>query len=260
MWEVGGSVTLGFQVKDDTGTLVNPSTKVVTITLPDGTPSTPSISTVSTGVFKFTYTTIQAGLHQWRAVTTTPDTAYTDVFNVQAAAPPLIISLDEARDYLNIPTGETVNDEELRDFIEAATTVIERHTGPIARRTITTIMYPGMTSVSRPVIMLTSASLIRTGAAVDITSFVEEYGQIRSKSFAYLPTEPWALTYVVGRAVVPANVRIAARQVVKDLWTSQRGAGGRRAGQGELVRIAYVISYQALEGLEPSMQLTSGFA
>jgi hypothetical protein len=257
MWEVNGTVVLGAQIKDATQTLVTPSTIVLTITLPDGSTATPTPTVVSTGIYSATYVPTVPGRFGVRWVTTGPATAYTDVFNVQEAAPPLILSLDETRAYLNFATGQTADDEELREFIEAATRAVEQKVGAVVRRTVTTTIYPGSEVVRlplAPVISLTSAAIVRTGTTVDITNFVEEYGCLRSKTFAPLPYEPWTLTYVAGRTVTPANIRNVTAAAIKDLWASQRGAGGRRAGQSDAgSRLSYVLSYQALEELRPDL-------
>jgi hypothetical protein len=257
MWEVGGTVALGTQIRDTAGALVSGGTVVATITLPDGSTATPTVANPSTGIYTTTYVPAVPGHFAVRWTSSSPVTAYTDVFNVQEAAPALIISLDEARDYLNVPAGETVNDEELRLFVEAVTKAIEKHVGPLTRRTVTTTINHYGPCVPLPFdpLSLTSAVLVRDGSTVNTTNMVVENGVLRSKTYAPLPSEPWTLTCVVGRAVIPANIRIAAGQVTKDLWSSQRGAGGRRAGQGELTRLAFVMSYQALEGVEPDKQL-----
>jgi hypothetical protein len=255
MWEVGGTVALGFQVKDSTGTLVVPSTRVVTITLPDGTPNTPTLANPSTGIYTFTYTATQAGHHAWRAVTTSPDTAYTDSFNVQEAAPGLILSLDEARSYLNFEAAQTVSDEELREFVEAATPIIEGEVGSVIRRTVTHTIYrscPPIPLQETPVISLTSAAILRTGTAVAVTNMVEDQGLLYSKTVTPFPTEPWTLTYVVGRTVIPRPILEATGEVIKNLWSSQRGAGGRRAGQE--TPLPFVLSYRAKDALKPYAQ------
>jgi hypothetical protein len=261
-WYVGGTVAQGTKFYDTSTppVLVAATSVVATVTLPDGTSATPTVTNPSTGIYTFNYTAAQAGHHavRWTGnVGGIPAKPYTDVFNVQEAAPALIISLDEARDYLNFDAAQTVNDEELRLFVEAVTKAIEKHVGPLTRRTVTTTINHYGPCVPLPFdpLSLTSAVLVRDGSTVNITNMVVENGVLRSKTYAPLPSEPWTLTCVVGRAVIPANIRIAAGQVTKDLWSSQRGAGGRRAGQGELTRLAFVMSYQALEGVEPDKQL-----
>lgn len=70
-YDIGDSVVLTstFTVS---GTLTNPGAVTVTIKLPDGTTTTPSASNVSTGVYRATYTTTQAGTHWVRFLGTPP--------------------------------------------------------------------------------------------------------------------------------------------------------------------------------------------
>jgi hypothetical protein len=263
MWELGGVVAIGTKFYDTSTPpiLVAATSVVATITLPDGTTNTPTVTNPSTGTYAANYTPTQAGRHPvtWSGVVGGLTVKYTDVFNVQEAAPPLILSLDEARDYLNMLAGETVNDEELRGFIEAATPIIEKVVGPCVRRTVTSVIYPGDPFPAlplTPVISLTSGAMIRDGSTVDVSSFVVENGCLRSKTYVPLPYEPWTLTYVVGRAIIPANIRTAAGEVVSNLWASQRGASIRA---GESTAPPWVLPARAANALEPNLQLR-GFA
>jgi hypothetical protein len=258
MWELGGVVAIGTKFYDTSTppVLVAASSVVATITLPDGTTNIPTVTNPSTGVYAANYTPTQAGRHgvSWSGVVGGLTVKYTDVFNVQEAAAPLIIGLDEARDYLNIPSGETVSDEELRGFIEAATRLIEEHVGPVVRQTriFTVKTYGPCIPLPFDPLSLTSGVLIRSGTTVDVTNMVVENGVLRSKTLASLPTEPWTLTCVVGRTVIGANILKAAAEVVSDLWSSQRGASIRG---GEPQRIPYALSYKALNLLDPDDQL-----
>ncbi len=264
MLEVGGVVARGAQFYDTSTppVLTAASSVTATLTLPDGTSATPTITNPSTGKYAYNYTPAQAGHYGERitGVVGGLTVVYTDSFNVQESAPPLILSLDEARDFLNFLTTETVNDEELRGFIEAATPIIERVTGPVVRRTVTATIYPGdgfPPLPVTPVLSLTSGALIRDGSAVSLTGMVVENGCLRSGTYGALPYEPWTLTYVAGRTIIPANIREATGEVVKNLWSSQRGAGGRRAGQEGAP--PFMLSYRAADGLRPNEQLR-GFA
>jgi hypothetical protein len=232
--------------------LANASTNVLTITRPDGTTTVPSTANPSTGQYTATYVPTQSGHHAWAWPTTTPNTSETGAFDVLDPLPPMIVSLADAKRHLNIPATETSNDAELREFIEAVTRVLEEKVGVIVRRTTTWTIYPYRLPYLpvQPVLSLTSAALVRTGAAVDTTNMVVEYGVVRNKTGAPLPWEPWTLTYAAGRTVISANIRNATLNVIKDLWTSQRGSAGSVAS-----RLGFMTSYQALEALVPDMQL-----
>ncbi len=252
-YDLGDTVTLDLTVKDSTDTLVNASTNVLTITLPDNTTTSPTATNPSTGYYLAAYVPTLSGHYSWRWPTTGPATGESGSFNVADALPPLIISLQDARDYLSLPGIEKTSDVELRGFIEAATRLIELHVGPVVRRTATfTVNRYGCVALPYDPLSLTSGALIRSGTAVDVTNMVVENGVLRSKTYTPLPIEPWTLTCVVGRTIIGANILKAAAEVVSDLWASQRGASIRA---GESQRIPYALSYKALNLLEPDTQL-----
>jgi hypothetical protein len=258
-YDFGDTVVLGIEVRDAAGVLTNASTNVLTITRPDGTTTVPSTANPGTGQYTATYVTTQSGHHAWAWPTTSPATSETGAIDVLDPLPPMIVSLADAKRHLNIPTTETSNDAELREFIEAVTTPIEAKVGALIRRTRTTTIYPCYDQTVAlpyfPVLSITSGAIIRDGSAVTVTSLVVETGGVlRDKGFSPLPFEPWTLTYVVGRPVIPAEIRNATLNIIKDLWTSQRGSAGSVAS-----RLGFLTSYQALDELKPDMQLL-GFA
>jgi hypothetical protein len=259
-YDFGDTVTLGITVTDAAGALTNAATNVLTITLPDGTTTVPSTANPSTGQYTASYVAnVASGHFLWRWPTTSPATSETGAFDVLDALPPMIVSLADAKRHLNIPASETSNDAELREFIEAVTRPIEAKVGPIVRRTVTTTIQPCYEQAVAlpyfPVISLTSGAVVRDNSAVTVTSLVVETGGIlRDKGFSPLPFEPWTLTYVVGRPVIPAEIRNATLNILKDLWTSQRGSAGSVAS-----RLGFLTSYQALDELKSDMQLL-GFA
>src|SRR5206468_2941706 len=111
-------------------------TVVLTVTLPDGTTVSPAVTNppAETGRYRCDYPTVQAGRHLVRWTSTTPTSAYTDMFDVRPTAPPLIVSLADMKQHLG--KSDPGDDEELREFIEAATAVIEEHRGEtVVRRT-----------------------------------------------------------------------------------------------------------------------------
>src|SRR5438093_8426420 len=116
-YDIADSVPLAWDVKDAAGVLTNASTVVLTITKPDGTPDTPTVPAPSvTGQYRVTYVPTVEGRYAWRAVTTSPNTAYQDVFVVRGSNSPALLSLADAKAHLNITT--TTNDDELREYLE----------------------------------------------------------------------------------------------------------------------------------------------
>src|SRR3546814_17325246 len=87
----------------------------LTITRPDNTTvSVSPVTPVSTGTYTYDYATVQPGRHVVRWVATGANAgAYTDVFDVREAAPPLLFSLADARKHVNA-TVTTHRSEERR--------------------------------------------------------------------------------------------------------------------------------------------------
>ena len=229
MIDLGDVVPLRVLITDDNNALANAGTVVLTITLPDGTTTvTPAVTNPSAGVYTATYTPTLAGRHGVRWVATgTNASAYTDAFDVDAAATG-IVSLADAKAHLNITS--TTHDAEIRTMIDAATEWVEHRIGPVVRRSITTTVTPasdGRLYLEPPVISLTSLTsaygytqtFTLASVYTDLNTGVVHYGYAGS-TFSY----PVTITYVAGRAIVPAAVRLATMMMLKAFWETQRGA------------------------------------
>ena len=226
MLDLGDVYSVTFEVRNIAGVLTTPASNVATLTLPDGTSATPTLTVASVGVLRLDYPTVQAGRHSGRLVTTNPDSAHTFTFDVDAASSG-IVSLADAKAHLNITS--TTHDAEIRTMIDAATEWVEHRIGPVVRRSITTTVTPsgGELFLEPPVISLTSLTsaygyteTFNLGTVyTDLSTGVIHYGYAGS-TFAY----PVTVTYVAGRAIVPAAVRLATMMMLKAFWETQRGA------------------------------------
>jgi hypothetical protein len=244
------------------GSLASAGAATWTVTLPDGTVTSFAATATSPGVYRDLYQTVQAGTHHWRWVGTGVNPgAQSGTFDVRPAARLDLISLAAAKRALNIAETSTAHDEELREFIEAVTNVIEGPDGlgeVVARRAIVedrTVPRASSTVTldGYPVISLTSvvdasgvdvydvANLHADGPTgiVTVTAGPKLRGNLR-------------ITYVAGYTVIPANIAMAARMVLQDAWATQRGSRGgpRFAGQDESMAVeAPVISRRARQML-----------
>lgn len=252
-YDLGDTVPIGVAIRNAADALVNPSTIVLTITLPDGTTATPTPVNDSTGLYSVLYVPTQAGRHLVRWVTTTPNTAHTDAFDVSEAAPPLILSLAEAKAALNIRPADTDQDDELRDMLEGLTSVVEKEVGAVVRRTRTSILRPcgdwRLPLPYSPVISATSATLVRDASSVDVTGWYADGSLLYCGTTGFFPYEPFTLTYVVGRPDLPANIRKGAVEILRLAWASQRASEPP----------AFLIPYRAAAWLAPEQQ-TLGFS
>lgn len=270
MLDLGDVYQVAVDIRDASDVLTNPSTATLTITLPDGTTETPTVTLppTATGQLRVDYTTVQAGRHIYRMVTTGPTTVYVGVFDVRPAAPELIVSLKDAKKQLNIPLDKTSDDEEIRSMIEGITGPIEDYVGAVPRRTETQVFDGGRCAVLLAHIPLISVtSVVDSGTTltagdyeVNLTSGV----LTRVAGIALLPFLPGVqsvtVTYVAGRAIVPANVRLATLITLQHMWETQRPAASgpfTQGGDDFDPRYTYSIPRRALELLgEPA----GGFA
>lgn len=211
-----------------------PGTATLTITLPDGTTTSPNPGTGAANgadwLISYDYATTMAGLHKAAWQTTSPGTATTDYFNVRNFVS--ILSLAEAKAHLSAGPAVTWtgDDDELRNFLAAVTEVVESKVGPCVRRTVTQRIADGGCTLALtqfPVISVTSvtsvwtggpswtgASLVLDGDAGTLTT------QLGAVPFYY---GPWDVVTVVGRPIVPEKYLHAAKELLRHLWETQRG-------------------------------------
>lgn len=230
-FDVGDSVPIAWDVKDSAGVLVNAGTAVLTITLPDGTTTTPAVPAPGvTGQYRVTYVPTLEGRHVWRAVTTAPNTAIQDVFEVREQASPAVLSVADGKAHLNIPTTVTTFDEELREYLEAVTKVVEQYVGPIVRRTHVRRVPGYCYAVTLPhtqVLSITSITLVQDGSSpitISDLTINTEAGIVTYKTGAVFPFGDMDWTYVVGRSYVHPNWTLAAKMILDYNWESQLGS------------------------------------
>lgn len=264
MFDLGDTVRLTAECVDADGTLVNATSVTLTVTLPDGTDETETVPTPATaGQYTFDFVSSVAGRHAVRWVFTGPNTAFTDVFDVRPASPPLIVSLADAKAHLNI-TG-TRDDEELRGWVEAATDVVENYVGPCVRRTFSEVFHLpwyGVRSVAlnrSPVIAVTAIS----GASLTDIDTDTSFGIVRHIGDGKF-SDRIEITYTAGRTVIPANITKAALIILQHLWQTQRnGSRGALPGAMDSVDpipgIGYAVPNRALQ-LMDAYRLPPGVA
>lgn len=213
---------------------IAPSTTTLTITLPDNSAVTPAVgpgaASGSDWLITYDYQTVQAGLHKAAWVTTSPGTAVTDYFNVRSFAS--IISLGEAKTHLSGGNPAwTADDDELRNFLNAVTEVVESKAGPCVRRTVVQRISgsAGCQLVLNqvPVISVTSVQSVWTGGPswTSTSLIVDTDAGIITTQLGAIPFfyGPWDVTYTSGRAVVPERFQHAAKELLRHLWDTQRG-------------------------------------
>lgn len=267
-YDIADSVPLAWDVRDAAGALANASGVTLTITLPDGTTATPSVTNppAVTGQYRVTYTPTLEGLYSWRAVTTSPNTAYQDVFGVRGSISPAVLSLADAKAHLRITN--TTRDDDLREYLEAVTEIVESYVGPVVSRSHTARVRGYRCEIPLPhtqVTAVTAITDVRTGTTPitlsDLTINTAA-GVISYKSGVAFPYGRMDITYTVGRSVVKANWTLAAKIIIKHLWETQ--LGNLPSIQGDdggyvVTGSGFTVPYRAI-GLLQSNQVPVGFA
>lgn len=250
--DLGEAITRRINITDSTGAPIDAdSTPTYAITLPDGTTGTPPVVTHgATGEYYVNFTTAQAGLHSdlWTAtVVTLPLRFGPDTFLVRPGSPAPLLGLAEARSHLGITGVNAERDEQLREFVEAATELCEDHCYRVFRRRTVVETHdggwPALVLRHTPVQSITGVT--ENGVALTSADWTLDAASGLLYRGTTTATRCWApgvqnivVTDVVGATAPSSRVRQAVRVTLKHLWDTQRGGSGlpRQAGSaGEYV-------------------------
>jgi len=180
-----------------------------------------------------------------------------------------VLSLQDAKDQLNIAQSNTASDTEIAAFIATIESALKRYTGgPMVNRPITerAELLSDQTVIlvrQRPLVSVTSITSA-SGGAIDISAGLDidvNAGTVRRKLGLpfYGPFFQWLpqvnITYVAGwGTAVPAAFASAARIILAHLWESQRGPASLPGlGGGEMVTMpgfGFAIPNMAVELLD----------
>lgn len=270
-YPVGQPIRFSTIVKDVSGSLVTPSSIVLTIQKPDATLqnySTPGID--GTGLYHQDVPTSDltlVGHYQYKWVTTGSGAGVQfGAFDVFDPFDVLLISLQDAKDHLNIPSTDTTQDTEIQGMIDAIRENIESAThGPIVTRSVTERVeadnYGTVLMVSkRPLVSVVSITDTQTGTLIS-SGDVEldtQAGIIRRRlSLPFLGlSNIYTVVYLSGwGSVVPASINLAGKIILTHLWETQRGPTAQPSlGGMETTMIpgmGFAIPNRAAELLKP---------
>lgn len=267
MFTVGATVPLLVDTTDVDGNDADVSSLTVTVTQPDGTLSSPTVTLGQVGRYTATFVTTQAGRHivNWSGT----GYASSDVFTVLPADPGFILSLDDAKRALRRDTGPADDDDDLRFYLAAVTPIIEDIVGVVVPRQVTEVLWPRADASGKrqvvlartPIMSVTSLSsqlqgepLIdpsyllfdATSGTLSMSNWFDFYGQI-------------AVTYMAGRNPIPPNIILAAREQFRFMW--QVGMQGARPGFGDEVDASewtpsgFAVPRRVVELLHPHKQV-----
>jgi len=233
-----------FPVKDSSGTLANAGTVTVTITLPDGTTTNPTVVNSSTGIYDIAYTTSQAGLHTVRAEATggvlgTEVDVWEDSFVTEEPGHSFI-GVDEALGYLRAQgvLTDDVDREQMRMMCLYASAAVEGDlTMAIAPRVVTETFDGGCYDLdfgTKPPRASDGGSIsisqvLEDGVAVtDYTVWKKGWRLRKGTSPSFTPwtngIENISVTYVPGCAKPPHAARVVALNTLQLTWQATQQA------------------------------------
>lgn len=174
------------------------------------------------------------------------------------------LSLPEAKSHLNITKGD--NDAEITMTIMAAEAAIAKRVGPLSTVTRTVRVDGGVALVLpvTPAVSLTSVTPVGGGTALTGLHLDTVGGVVTQDSGAGFPARYYDVVYVAGRAACPDDLLMAVKELVRHMWTTQRGGSQRPGSQpsdalsNSLPGSAYAFPFRVEQLLTPHVQF--GFA
>lgn len=212
----------------------------VAITRPDGTAFTTPAVTPGPPV-SVTFVPDMAG--RWRIRWTASGGVWSDVVDIWPEDPKFIISVDDAKAALNLSMVPEEKLNDLRLYIAAATPVIEDIVGPLVVRTETQHVeklwkYAALNYKPSTVVSVVYDDL--TAVPADLYSTNLPAGLLTFTGNGL--TQGATITYTVGTAIVPQNVRLATRELVRHWWQQGQQKSVARGGMANPTDEAYTFS------------------
>lgn len=189
-----------------------------------------------------------------------------------------LITVEDVKRSLSMPTTVNANDADLEDYIEAATPVIENIVGPVLQRTQTSLFDGGRDAIRLPWPVTQVVGVLVDGAALAGYVALPDAGVIYADGAGgSFPSgsQNIAVTFTAGTATldqagvpqgVPPHVRLAARELVRHWWQIGRQAAHGYAPGGEPEDAGggsgltgFAVPRRVTELLKPSA-LVGGFA
>lgn len=140
-----------------------------------------------------------------------------------------VLTLDEVKSHLNIT--DTVDNDELSEFIGRAEAAIAAKCGPLEPTTVTARVRGYGRSLSpkvTPILSITSVTPVGGSALSAAGLHAPESSQHGATTIEYLDggwfgSRWYDVEYSAGRATVPDDLKLAALELIRFYWESQRG-------------------------------------
>ncbi|GGZ28449.1 hypothetical protein GCM10010387_22390 [Streptomyces inusitatus] len=171
-----------------------------------------------------------------------------------------LLTLAEAKAQLNIETS--ADDAELLAYIDALTSVIEQHVGPVETRQVTETIQgrsPRICLTHIPAVALVSVTpAIPAGSPLDLGGLLLDAptGIVHHRTGTFAGTL-WIAVYTAGRSAIPPTINLAARLLLQHLWRTQNGSARGGGGADDyavtepIPGFGYAVPNRVLELLEP---------
>lgn len=177
---------------------------------------------------------------------------------------PSVLSVADAKAHLNITV--VTYDAELQTVIDAAEAAIGRATGPLQATATTAVVDGGrtLTLPTTPVVSLTSVTDSGGGLASLADLRATPSGVVSIVGGGSFSAPYYTVIYQAGRTVnatTNADLYAAIKELVRHLWQSQRGSGGRPGSQASdaasntIPGAAYLLPFRVSELIAPHIQV-----
>lgn len=168
-----------------------------------------------------------------------------------------VLTPDDVRPYLNKESA--ADDGKLDGFIAAAEAMLAQRCGPL-EPTATTSVVPGSGTCQlvlpvTPVLSVTSV----TGRTGGVVTLVRTSSAGVAYADAPFSEDYYTAVYSAGRTTCPADLKQGIAELVRHLWVTQRGGGGRTGSPIEDVAGgSYSLPRRVEQLIAPHLQF--GFA
>ncbi len=263
----GQPVRVEIDVRDLNGVLVSPTTIALNLLNPLGVIVSASAPVEGlTGLFHVDLEAEIATLgHYALRWTMTGDGAGVKVDSLDVLDPfaTELLSVGDAKSYVQIEASNTAHDAEIEGFIRAMHPIVEFFVGgPIEPRTMIRTVRAGSMLVLpvAPVLEVVSFNSYGTALTLLDYSLDTELGILRHvNGYGTFPFGDIDVTFIAGRRIIPEALSHASKVIFAHLWETQRGRGAsftasRRAASDDVTSIpglGYSVPNRAIEMLKP---------
>ena len=263
-YRVGQQVALSTVVEVDG--VPTDATMSLTVTKPDGSTVSPAINHDGVGLYSSSVLADQMNFWSYSWFSSGAAVGRDDGQFYVTSSALRVVSLEEVKAHLNKDPELHDDDAELEDTIDAAQDMIVAKIGPVLP-TVYTETRPGgdafVLLTHRPVLSITTVSenadygtptivapggwKLEAGTGVLTRLSTREQPQLWAGGYSGVD-----VTYTAGLNPVPANIRMATRELVAHLWRQSQLGRARRTNRGpedDVQPATYALPYRVAEML-----------